>query len=39
MAVHKLKTVGYFSSLLFFVLGSVSVGLLLGGYFYIKIKR
>ncbi len=38
-AVHRLKTVGYFSSLLFFVLGSVSVGLLLGSYFYIKIKR
>ncbi len=38
-AVHRIKTVGYFSSLLFFLVGSISVGLLVGGYFYIKLKR
>ncbi len=38
-AAEALKRVGYFSSLLFFSLGFISVGLLLGCYLYIKIKR
>lgn len=37
--VQTLKRVGYFSSFLFFSLGFLSVGLLLGCYLYIRIKR
>lgn len=38
-SAHRLKSFGYFSSLLFFLIGSLAVGLLAFFYLYIKKKR
>ena len=38
-SVHRLKSFGYFSSLLFFLLGSLSVGSLALIYLYVRIRR
>jgi hypothetical protein len=38
-SVHRLKSFGYFSSLLFFLLGSLSVGSLALIYFYVRVRR